>query len=255
MKKGYLFMIGKDFWRGVKKHQPEILTGLGITGMITTTIMAVKVTPKAMVLIKEKKEELKKQELKSKEILETTWKCYIPAAIVGATSIACLIGASTTNQRRNAALATAYTLSESTFKEYQERIVESIGEKKEKEIRDDISKDKILQNPVTQINQVILTEKGTTLCYDSLSGRYFKSDIEYIKKIVNDLNKRMRDESWISLNDFYYELGLDSIKIGDDLGWNIDRGYIDIHFASHLDIYDTPCLVLDYAVAPTYDFM
>ncbi len=30
----------------IKKHSPEILTGIGIAGMITTTVMAVRATPK-----------------------------------------------------------------------------------------------------------------------------------------------------------------------------------------------------------------
>ena len=35
------------------KHAPEILTGVGITGMITSTILAVKGTPKAITLFQE----------------------------------------------------------------------------------------------------------------------------------------------------------------------------------------------------------
>lgn len=65
----------------------------------------------------------------------------------------------------------------------------------------------------------------------------------------------MRDEIYISLNDLYFELGLDNIKLGDELGWNIDKGYIDINFSSQLDANGTPCLVLDYRVAPVYDYM
>ena len=33
------------------KHSPEILTGIGIAGMVTTTVMAVRATPKALRLI------------------------------------------------------------------------------------------------------------------------------------------------------------------------------------------------------------
>ena len=164
----------------------------------------------------------------------------------------CLVGASSTNFRRNAALATAYTLSESTLKEYQEKVVETIGEKKERDIREQVAKEKMVKNPV---RDVILTEKGgNTICYDVISGRYFKSDRDTISRIVNDLNRKMRDEMYVSLNDFYYELGLDSTKMGDDLGWNIDKGYIEIDFSSHLDANGTPCLVIDYRVVPIYDY-
>ena len=33
------------------KHSPEILTGIGIAGMVTTTVMAVRATPKALDLL------------------------------------------------------------------------------------------------------------------------------------------------------------------------------------------------------------
>lgn len=252
MAKPNLTSIAKSVRTAMKKHSPEILTGIGIAGMITTTIMAVRATPKALVLIEDKKDELGTDELTKAETVKTAWPCYIPSALVGTASVLCLIGASSTNFRRNTALATAYTLSESTLKEYQEKVVETIGEKKERDIREQVAKEKMVKNPV---REVILTEKGgNTICYDVISGRYFKSDRDTISRIVNDLNRQMRDEMYVSLNDFYYELGLDSTKMGDDLGWNIDKGYIKIDFSSHLDANGTPCLVMDYQVAPVYDY-
>lgn len=244
--------IAKSVRTAMKKHSPEILTGIGIAGMITTTVMAVRATPKALILIEEKKDELEIDSLTALETVKTAWACYIPAAVVGTISVFCLVGASSTNLRRNAALATAYTLSESTLKEYQEKVVETIGEKKEQSIRDEVAKDKLVKNPV---REVILTEKGgNTICFDVISGRYFKSDIDQIRKAVNELNRKMRDEMYITLNDFYYEIGLDGTSMGDDLGWHIDKGYIDLDFSSHLDANGTPCLVIDYRVAPVYDY-
>lgn len=252
MPKQNLASIARSVQTAMKKHSPEILTGIGIAGMITTTVMAVRATPKALILIEEKKDELETDTLSGKEIVKTAWPCYIPAAVIGSVSIFCLIGASSTNLRRNAALATAYTLSESTLKEYQEKVVETIGEKKEQSIRDAVAKDKIVKNPV---REVILTENGgNTICYDAISGRYFKSDIDKIRKAENELNRQMRDEMYVTLNEFYYAIGLDGTKLGDDLGWNIDKGYIELDFSSHLDANGTPCLVIDYRVAPVYDY-
>jgi hypothetical protein len=64
----------------------------------------------------------------------------------------------------------------------------------------------------------------------------------------------MRDEMYISLNEFYYEIGLNPISIGDDIGWNIDRGYIELNFSSQLTDDGNPCLVIDYQVAPRYEY-
>lgn len=274
-----IMSVIKGMKEAMKKHSPEILTGIGIAGMITTTIMAVKATPKALALIEDethsrlkngKQDEqgnilglLKNTDGKSKifgdyrlpakDILKTAWACYIPAAITGTLSVLCLVGAGSANVRRRTALAAAYTLSESTLKDYQEKVVETIGEKKEQTVRDAVAKDTVEKNPMSS-REIIITEKGNTLCLDAVSGRYFKSDIDRLKKIENELNRRMRDEMYISLNDFYYEIGLDGISIGDDLGWNIDSGYIDLAFSSQLTEDGTPCLVVAYHVAPRYDY-
>ena len=237
----------------IVKHSPEILTGIGIAGMITTTVLAVKATPKALRLIEEKKKEEGVDKLTAAETVKATWKCYIPAAVTCVTSTACLVGASSVSARRNAALATAYKLSETALTEYREKVVETIGDKKEQVIREKIDRDHIENNPVTT-KEVIITSKGNTLCYDSISGRYFKSDIDQIKKSLNILNRRLLTEMYLSLNEIYDELDLDHIAVGDDLGWNIDDGLIEPYFSSQLASDGTPCIVLSYDKPPKYGY-
>lgn len=250
MSKNGLVRIVKDVQSAMKKHSPEILMGVGIAGMVTTTVMAVRATPKALRMIEEQTEDAP---LTPIEKVKVAWPCYIPAAIVGMASIGCLICSNSVNARRNAALATAYTLTESTLKEYQEKVIEEIGEKRESGIRDAIAKDRLDKNPVTN-NTVVITDSGNTMCFDVLSGRYFRSDIDKIKKTVNELNRRMCSENYISLNEFYYELGLEGIKQGDEIGWCIDKGYIDLDFRSRLSDKGEPCLVIDYQIVPQYDY-
>ena len=246
------------FFKGVQtslvKHSPEILTGIGIAGMLTTTVLAVKATPKALKLMDEKKKETDVEKLTVGETIKTTWKCYIPAAVTCTASIACLIGARSVDAKRNAALATAYKLSETALAEYREKVVETIGEKKEKDIRDKISKDRIEGNP-TNNNEIIITSNGETLCYDYYSKRYFKSNIDTIKRAVNEINRQLLLESYVSLNDFYSEIGLEGTDYGERSGWNTnDLKLIDVHYSSHLDTNGTPCLAIDFEVAPKYNF-
>lgn len=237
----------------VSKHSPEILTGIGLAGMVTTTILAVRSTPKALMLISEA-EEAKGEALTAKEKVKSCWKCYIPAAATGAFSVACIIGASSVSMKRSAALATAYKLSETALTEYREKVIETIGEKKEHDIRDKVAKEKLEKNPVSK-NEVLIFDKGDVLCYDVISEKYFKSDIQTIKAAVNTLNERMLREQYVSLNDLYEEIGLKSTKRGDKLGWNVSReGLIDIYYSSQLADDGTPCLVMDYEVAPKYDY-
>lgn len=236
------------------KHSPQILTGIGVAGMITSTVLAVKATPKALQLIEDAKGhgEHRCDKLPVKTVIKVAWKPYIPAVVTGIASMSCIIGASAVNAKRNAALTAAYALSERTLIRYRDKVVETIGEKKEKEIKEKIAQDTIDEKPVSS-SQVIITSKGNTLCMDSISGRYFKSDIDTIKKCVNELNREMIVDNYISLNALYSSIGLDHISNGDHLGWNISDGLIEIDFSTCL-AEDEPCIVLNYETAPKYDF-
>lgn len=242
----------KDF---LGKHSPEILTGIGVTGMITSTVLAVKATPKALQLIEEAKGhgEIRCDKLPVKSIIKVAWKPYIPAAITGVASISCIVGASRINAKRNAALATAYAISERALVRYRDKVIETIGEKKEKEIKEKIAQDEVEKHPVSN-TQVIVTSKGNTLCRDEISGRYFRSDLDTIRKIINELNREMTYQNYVSLEDFYNRLGLEPTKNSAYLGWNLDGGLIELDFSTTLADNDEPCIVIDYSVAPKYDF-
>jgi hypothetical protein len=226
--------------------------GIGIAGMITTTVLAVKATPKALMLLEDARYD-KGEDLTASEKVKACWKCYIPATVTGVSSVACLVGASSIHAKRNAVIATAYKLSETALSEYQEKVIETIGERKEKTIREKIDKDHVDQNPVSK-SQVIVTDRGTTLCYDYHSGRYFNSDIEHIKKAVNELNSQMLRNDYVSLNDFYDELNLGHTKLGDELGWRVDGGLIEVEFSSQIADDGRPCIVLNYTIAPRRDY-
>ena len=247
----------KDAKVMVSKRSPEILTGLGIAGMISTTVLAVQATPKALDLIA--RAEDKKfdnghgNKLTISEKMKVAWKPYIPAAITGIASISCIIGASSVHAKRNAAIAAAYNLSQTALTEYKEKVVETIGEKKEQAIKDNIAKDKIKKDPVSK-SEVIVTGKGNTLCYDAFNSRYFYSDIDQIKRAINELNRIMLNQMYVSLNDFYDELNLKHSGNGYELGWKLDDGLVEVDFSSQLSDDGRPCLVLEYMVAPRYDY-
>ena len=255
MSKPNISAIFKSAQLWVSKHSPEILTGLGIAGMVTTTVLAVKATPKALKLIEKEKENLRlgpDDKLTTAETVKAAWKPYIPAAITGGVSAACLIGASSVNLRRNAALAAAYHLSETALAEYKEQVVETFGKNKEKKVRYNVDKARVDNNPPSD-KEIIITGDGDTLCFDYHSGRYFKTSIDKLKKVENELNARLLREDYVSLNDFYDEIGLGYTQMGHDLGWNVSKGLIEFAFSSQL-VNDTPCLVLNYSIAPQHDY-
>ena len=253
MSKSNLAKIATNLKFSMAKHSPEILTGIGIAGMIATTVLAVKATPKALEYIDTATYE-KEEPLTPVETVKACWKCYIPAAVTGVTSVACLIGASSVSNRRNAALAAACTLSDTALREYREKVVETIGEKKEQAVRDAVAQERIEKKPPVQSSEVILTGNGETLCYDWYTSRTFKSDIDKLKNAVNEINSQMLDEGYVCLNDFYYALGIPNAGIGDTLGWNYNQDkLVKLSLSSQLD-NGVPCMVVDFQVAPHYNY-
>ena len=83
-----------------------------------------------------------------------------------------------------------------------------------------------------------------------LSGRYFKSSRNQIDRIINILNARMRDEMFISLNELYLELDIPPVELGNEFGWDIDNGYIEVAYDTTLASDSTPCLTITYLVKP-----
>lgn len=243
----------KSLKSNISKNSPTILTGMAVAGLVTTVGLAVKATPKALQIIDLAEQETGYQ-LEKKEVIKATWKCYIPTALMGAASIGCIIGANKVSLRRNAALASVYSVTEATLKEYQNKVVETIGEKKAKQVKDEVAKEVVKKNPPNE-KEVIITGKGETLCLDVLSGRYFKSDIDKIRRVENDINSRMLQDDFISLNDVYYELGLEPTKLGDNMGWHQDESLLYFDFSSQLTPEGVPCMVIDYQVEPQYDYM
>jgi hypothetical protein len=260
MNKQTLAKFARDVRLSLSRHSPEILIGIGIAGMVTTTVLAVKATPKALQLIEDKKEELDVETLTPVEVVKTTWKCYIPTVISGVTSIACIIGSHSVNARRNAALATAYKLSETALTEYRDSVVETIGEKKERAVRDKVSEKQIEKNPISK-TEVIVTGKGNTLFFDPLSARYFYSDLEKIKRAENNLNKQIICDAFddgVTVNDFYAEIGLPPTDMGETLGWTLSIGLIDIYPSAQMAEEGTehegePCIALNYSNPPQYE--
>lgn len=242
----------KQIGKFVDSNSPVILTGMGLAGMITTVVFGIKATPKAEKIIKCEESQLERP-LTKVEIVKHTWKCYIPTVAMGAASAACIIGGQSVSLRRNAALAGLYAFTDNTLKEYQDKVIETVGEKKNTDILDGMAKDIVDQNPVNELN--VIRAGGDHLCYDPLTGRYFRSDIELINRAVNNLNKCLIDDRYETLNDFYYLLGLPEVDsiVGEDLGWNTDK-LLDLGFSSQLASNGEPCIVLRYDVAPKFDY-
>ena len=256
-----------------KVHSPEILVGLGIAGMATSTILAVKATPKAVEKINDKIDEANEvllddalkshqdcyspvDKLKPGDVVKLCWKDYAPAAVTGIASIVCIVGGTRINLRRNAALVTAVKLSEMTIKDlqsYRDKVVETIGEEKAAEIEQKVNEEYVQQAAVN-IDSDIIPGNGPIICVEKMGGQWFKSDKESIRAAFNRLNYNMNDDMYVSLNDFYDEFDLRHTIAGEQLGWNRDKGLIDPSFTAHLINGRIPAMVVSTRIEPQTDY-
>ena len=111
-----------------KKNSSTILTCIGAIGVAATAVMAVKATPKAIAMLDKAKEE-KGEELTKLETFKVAAPAYIPATVVGVSTIACIFGANILNKKQQASLMSAYALVDNYYKEYKNSlIVWSLGE-------------------------------------------------------------------------------------------------------------------------------
>lgn len=249
MKHNFAYTLGK----AAARHAPEVLTGFGIAGMFTAVIFAVRATPKAVKIIEERETE-KGEELTKAETVQTAWRCYIPTAAACLGAVICFISANAVHAKRSAALTAAYALSESALLEYRQKVIDTVGEKKEEIIHTAVVQDKIDKTHPAK-SEVIITGNGDTLCFDAFAGRYFHSDKAKIDRAVNELNRMILSDDFASLNDFYDLIGLKHTELGDSLGWNSKhRGYVDARFSSHLTEDSRPCLAISFNVAPKYEY-
>lgn len=236
------------------ENAPEVLIGMGLAGMLTSTVMAVKATPKAMKIIEEEEDYLNR-DLSTTEKVKLAWKPYVPAAIGYCASAALIIKANNVNNARSAMFAGAYKLSERALLDYKDKVIETIGEEKEREISDKVMRDKVREpRPTSYHANEVIYGTGQCLCYDPISGRYFNSDMDKIRKIENDLNYRLMKENMVSLNEFYTELGMECSDMGFKYGWNIDEGLIEVRFTSTITDDNKLCLVVSFARSPRLDF-
>lgn len=200
------------------REMPSILVGFGLAGIVATAFESGKASVKASHILEEM-EYTSQSPPTRKEKLKAVLPTYIPTMILGAMTFACIIGSNSVSLKRQAALASAYSIGREALLDYENKTVDIFGKNKAEKIKNEIAKDKVKSNPPTD-KTIIDTGRGATIFRDVVTGGDFKSDIEYIKSVFNKLNAQLNDYDYVTLNDLRWELGLPQIKIGDDLGWN-----------------------------------
>ena len=251
----------------VVKHSPEILMGLGIAGVITSTVLACRSTLKVQEILDYKEENMnnikevlsegredytEEDARKDKTIIMTTtvirlMKLYVPSVIIGAGSIACLLESHNVMRNRNAGLAAALAATTESFKQYRERVTEKYGDEVDKEMRYGIKKEKKEKDGKKTKEEIVVgcDEK-------ELSGyaRYFNENninwsddpqfnLMFLRQNQNWANDKLISQGYLYLNDVYEALGFPKSKAGQVVGWVYDPNNNE-HGDNYVDfgIYD-----------------
>jgi hypothetical protein len=245
----------------VNENSATILTGMGVTGTITTAYLTGRATFKAAKLL-EKEQLLIAAEgtentnaprvltLRSK--IRMVWRLYIPPIVVGASTIASIIMANRFASKKIAALTIASGISERALQEYKEKVAQKLGERENTKIRDEIAQDRVHRNP-PNTREIILAGTGEVLCYDMATGRYFQSSVEEIKRAENKVNHQILNHMHASLSEFYDEIGLPPTSYTDSVGWNLNNR-LEVQFSTVMSTDQRPCVAIDFLHPPVADY-
>lgn len=195
----------------LKAHSPSILTIIGSIGVVSTAVLAVKGTPKAIKLIEEAKN-TKEDNLTVVETIKVAWKPYIPAAISCVSTILCIAGANYLNIKKQKNLMSAYILLDNAFKEYRNRVVDRYGEDADNELYAGITR-KQLEDSENSIY-------AETLFFEFNSMRFFELSIHKVLEAECKAKIQFDQCGILSLNDYYTYLGISPSPYGEALGWS-----------------------------------
>lgn len=246
----------------VRKHSPEILVISGVVGVVTSAVLACKATTKLDSIMSESKEQVEKihgyieengyteeyTEQDSKKDLAIVYtqsafkvgKLYAPSVILGAASIAAILGGHNILRKRNIALATAYTALNTSFKDYRNRVIERFGKELDKELRFNVKtkefeekvvdakgKEKI-EKKMTQVTDASEIEGYSPYAkfYDDGCIGWEKDpelNLMFLRRQQDAATERLKSQGYLFLNDVYDMVGIPRTKAGQVVGWIYDE--------------------------------
>lgn len=243
----------------VKKHSPEILAGVGVVGVVASTVLACKATMKVNDILTDAKEQIDKvnsvknnpayadrySEEDAKKDLSVVYvqkgveivKVYLPAFALGTVSIGCLLSSNNILRKRNAALGAAYATLDKSYKAYRNRVVERFGSEVEKEIRYNIRAEEIEHTTIDEEgNEVVVKEEVKTMdpnLYSDYAKFFDESNVNwnrnpeynlmFLKSQQQYANDLLKSRGRLFLNEVYDMLGMERTKAGQVVGWVYDE--------------------------------
>lgn len=238
----------------LKKHSPEILTTIGVVGIVSSTILACKATTKISTIIDKTKEDISTihSTVEDTSIKEYTnedakkdltivyaqtgvkmIKLYAPAVMLSVFSISMLLTSHNMLRKRNVALAAAYTAVDTSFKDYRKRVISKFGDEIDKELKYGLITKKIEEISVDENGKEHKTTKEIKVVNPNMhseyarffdeASAYWEKNSDYNHMFVNQqqqyANDKLIAQGYLFLNDVYEMIGLPKSKAGQSVGW------------------------------------
>jgi Family of unknown function (DUF6353) len=230
-----------------QRSSPGVLLGVGIVGMVGSTVLACRATLKMEEVLDETRGKL--EMAKTLEHVEYSEKdrkrdisliyfqtgvkvtrLYSPAIIVGVISIAALTKSHNILTSRNAALTAAYTALDKGFNEYRSRVIEKYGEDQDRDFRYGTEQVEVV-DPKTNKKKIV---KRVSSDEPSIYARFFDQsssswskepeyNLIFLKAQQNYANDLLHARGHVLLNDVYDMLGIPRSKAGAVVGWVLSR--------------------------------
>jgi Family of unknown function (DUF6353) len=231
----------------VQKASPEILLGVGIIGLVGSTVLACRATLKMSEVLDESKNKIDQatnlehqdysESDRSRDLTLIKYqtgvqivKLYAPAIVVGGLSIYALTSSHNILSRRNAALTAAYAALEKGFNQYRARVVDKYGEDEDRNLRYGTEQVQIVDPDTGQKKTVTRVGPDDPSIYarffDPVSPSWSKEpeyNLIFLKCQQNYANDLLLSRGHIFLNEVYDMLGIQRSKAGAVVGWVVSK--------------------------------
>lgn len=234
----------------VQKHSPVLLFGVGVVGVVTGVVLASRATLKLEEVLEKTQGDL--EVAKTIESLDYSdsdrqkdlvllyikagvdiAKLYAPAIAVLGVSIAALTGSHVILTRRNTALVAAYAALDKGFKEYRKRVIDKVGEDKERELHYGVEAREVSEvapdGTVSKRNVRTYDPNGYSQyarVFDQNNANFEKTpeyNLVFLRAQQNYANERLRARGHLFLNEVYESLGMDQSRAGAVVGWILSK--------------------------------
>lgn len=219
--------LTKTCARFLRKHGGTILAVAASVGVVATAVETGRATTKAKHLLEvdealrkynEDEQGIVEESPTKKEIVLMCWKAYVPAAILGGGTIACILGSNALNKKQIASLTAAYMALGKTYQTYRAQVRQTVGDQQENEIFETAKSIEMAEKDQPAENAAV----GKLLCYEPISKRYFHATEAELTDAFYEMNHDLVLSGEVPLNNLYSYLNLDFVPELDHYGWSAD---------------------------------